>query len=253
MSKILLVTDSNFVNNIGEFRGRRIKNREVKSCQTRRVAMQEISGPEEGIVIVAVMDMIAADVAINTSDISDVERAVEHHLAQRHYKLTERVDETDGKVAFGVMAPIFWSSHSMEAKKGLNHAFKTMKDTATANVWCSDSMRDVKAGADGVHLTRLSANKYIEAIQNMIVHINKSSGIGVIEYLEPAVPEPQQSTSWAEEMAEQDPEAVVNLTSPDDESLSLTLKKALEKILEANNNSDLDDCETDSDDSNDFW
>ena len=220
MSRILLVTDSNFVNNVGEFRGRKIKNLEVKSCQTRREASQEISGPSEGIVVVACLDMIAADVTINTRDFSDVERAVEHHLAQLHYKLTERVDDSDGKVAFGVVAPLFWTSHSKEARKGLNHAFKTMKETATANVWCSESMRDVKAGADGVHLTRNSGNKYIEAVQNFIVHISRSSGIGSIEFLEPTVTQPR--LSWADEMAEEDPEAVFSLTAPDADAITPT-------------------------------
>ena len=70
MSKILLVTDSNFVNNINEFRGRKISNLEVKSCQTRRLALQELAGPEEGIVVIACLDMIAADVANNVKDIA---------------------------------------------------------------------------------------------------------------------------------------------------------------------------------------
>ena len=218
MSKILLVTDSNFVNNINEFRGRKISNLEVKSCQTRRLALQELAGPEEGIVVIACLDMIAADVANNVKDIEDVERAIEYHIRQLHYKITERVDDSAGKVAFGVVAPLFWSSHSKEAKKALNHAFKTMRDTPTANMWCTEMMRDIRAGADGVHLTRSSASKYIEAVNNFIIDLSKASGIGSIELLEPEAGGPidLSASNWAESMEESDPEAVVNLTPPDD-------------------------------------
>ena len=66
MSKLLLLADSNYANNVGDYCGRRIKELEFKSCQSRRSAMAKIPTAEEGIVVVSCLDMIAADVSKTT-------------------------------------------------------------------------------------------------------------------------------------------------------------------------------------------
>ena len=66
MAKLLLITDSNFINNVGGFKGRKLKDLKVKSCQSRRSVMQEVHSMEEGIVVLSCLDMLAADIAKST-------------------------------------------------------------------------------------------------------------------------------------------------------------------------------------------
>ena len=112
MARLLLLSDSNFVNNIGDYKGRKIKGLEVKSCQSRKAVLSELAQADEGIVVLSCFDIIAADVA--KSNVVDADRAVEVYLNQVLFKLVEKVDESDGKLAFGVAAPLFWSTHSEE-------------------------------------------------------------------------------------------------------------------------------------------
>ena len=51
MSKLLLVTDSNFLNNIGDYKGPKIKNLEVKQCKSRKSAIEELMTIDEGIIV----------------------------------------------------------------------------------------------------------------------------------------------------------------------------------------------------------
>ena len=125
MAKLLLLADSNYVNNIGDYCGRRIKDLEVKSCQSRKSAMAEISGAEEGIVVVSCLDMIASDVSKSTPVGAD--SAVEVYYNQLLFKMVEKVDESDGKLAFGLVAPLFWTSLSEEIRRSMNHTYKLMK------------------------------------------------------------------------------------------------------------------------------
>ena len=61
MAQLLLLADSNFQNNYGDYPGRKIKDLGIKSCQSRRVAMSELASVNKGIVVVACLDMIAAE------------------------------------------------------------------------------------------------------------------------------------------------------------------------------------------------
>ena len=133
MSKILLLADSNFVNNIGAYKGRKIKNLEVKSCQSRMAVMSELAAVEEGIVVLSCWDMIAADIVRSTEN--GAGSAIEFYFNRIFVKMSEKVDEAGGKLAFGIAAPLFWTSLSEEVKRDMNHAFKSMKKTPVANVW----------------------------------------------------------------------------------------------------------------------
>ena len=97
MSRILLVTDSNFINNIGDYKGRKIKNLEVKSCQSRKAVLEELSTIDEGIIVFSCLDMMAADIAKTT--LTGADAAVEFYINQFLFKIVDRVDETDGKVS----------------------------------------------------------------------------------------------------------------------------------------------------------
>ena len=215
MAKILLIADTNFKNNIGAYKGRKIAELEVKSAQTRRAVMSELTGAEEGIVVIACLDMIAADIARTTT--SEVDSAVDYYYSQLLYKLTEKVDESDGKIAFGIVAPLFWSSHAHEVKRAMNHAFKTMKKTPMANIWCSDYLKDVNAGAGGTHLTRASADKYIGHIHDLFKVVSDKSGLGPVVFLEPNPEQQSQlndsNLNWADDTSE----AVNPLGPPEDE------------------------------------
>ena len=119
MAKQLLLSDSNFVNNIGDYKGRKIKGLEVKSCQSRKAVLSELAQAEEGIVVLSCFDSIAADVA--KTNAVDADRAVEVYLNQVLFKMVEKLDESNGKLAFGVAAPLFWKTHSEEVKRALSH------------------------------------------------------------------------------------------------------------------------------------
>ena len=225
MSRLLLLADSNFTNNIGVFAGRKIKDLEVKSCQSRKAALAEISMAEEGIVVVSCLDMIAADIIATTTNPSDAGRAIEVYYNQLLFKLVEKVDEAEGKMAFGVVAPLFWSSLNEEAKRSMNHTYKLMKASSLQNIWFTDYLKEVRAGADGTHLTQRSATHYIQRIHDLFGQVAEATGLGPVVLLAPEQPEqsgslnlaPATASNWAEDVTMQDNDAVVALGPPDSE------------------------------------
>ena len=217
MARLLLVTDSNFINNVGDYQGRKLKNLEVKSCQSRRTAMAMINGADDGILIVACLDMVAADIAKSTSNAGDVERVIEMSFNQLFQDLIEKVGESNGQLAVGVVAPLFWTSHSKEAAHAMSHAYKLRKDSTMKNIWCTDFLRGIRAGVDGTHLTSTSANKYIEFIYNFVVQISGDSGIGTMEFEDGVASNPEVRSNWSEEMDAQDGEAVTRHGPPEEE------------------------------------
>ena len=82
MAKILLITDSNFLNNIGAFGGRRIKDVEVKACKSRKAVMQELSAVGEGVVVISCLDMVASDIARSNEGGSGADNAIEFYFNQ---------------------------------------------------------------------------------------------------------------------------------------------------------------------------
>ena len=52
MARLLLLADSNFENNYGKFKGPKIAHLEFKSCQSRKVVMQELDKVDSGIIVV---------------------------------------------------------------------------------------------------------------------------------------------------------------------------------------------------------
>ena len=216
MAKLLLLADSNYVNNIGDYGGRKIKDLVVKSCQSRRSAMSEISGAEEGIVVVSCLDMIASDVSKTTPVGADA--AVEVYYNQLLFKMVERVDEADGKLAFGLVAPLFWTSLTNEVHRSMNHTYKLMKKAPLNNILISDYVKGIKAVEDGTHLTINSANRYIKHIHDLFGAIGDSTGLGPVVFLQPEQPLQPGRMDWAEEVMDQpDPEAVSVLGPPEDQ------------------------------------
>ena len=213
MARILLLADSNFKNNYGAYPGRLLKELEVKSCQSRKAVIESIADVEEGIVVIAALDMIAADIAKSTA--KDADNAVEMYINQLVYKLVDRVDESDGKVAFGIVAPLFWTSHSEEVKRALNHAYKTMKKTPMTKIWVADPLKEVKAGADGTHLTVNSANRYIKHISEFFGCISTESGFNCVQFREEeAAQENDERRSWAEQVEEMETDTGISLAPP---------------------------------------
>ena len=246
MARILLVTDSNFINNIGDYKGRKIKNLEVKSCQSRKAVLQELAGVDEGIVVFSCLDMMAADIAATTLNGADA--AVELYINQFLYKIMDKVNETEGKVYYGVAAPLFWTSHSQPVSRAMNHAFKSQKQTPIDHVWLSDYFREVRAGLDGVHLTRQSADRFIRHIFDFFCHINEASGQKLIEFesqpedAPPSVRTPGRLSAppmgpsgldWAEENSRMQVEDGQLLGPPEDEtSPARTTSMRSESLLE---------------------
>ena len=225
MARLLLLSDSNFLNNIGEFKGRKIEGLEVKSCQSCRLALSELAVAEEGIVVVACLDMIAADISRSTT--TDAGSSVEVYYNQLLLRLVDKVDEAEGKLAIGVVAPLFWTTLSDEVKRSMNHTYKLMKVAPIRNIFFTEYLRDVKAGADGTHLTKRSAGLYIQHIHDLFGKIADATGLGPVVLL-PQQPEPeqgQQSVSadmdWTEEVNSMtDDDAVTALGPPtEDEAI----------------------------------
>ena len=119
MARLLLLADSNFENNYGRFKGRKIKDLETKSCQSRKVVIQELDKMGEGIMVLSCLDLFVAD--ITRSNPVDPDGAVDVYLNQLLYKLIDCIDQADGKLSIGIMAPVFWSSHPAPVKRALNH------------------------------------------------------------------------------------------------------------------------------------
>ena len=228
MANLLLITDSNFINNVGAFKGRKIKDLDVKSCQSRRAVMQEIHSLEEGIAVFSCLDMVTADIVKST--VNDVQEAVEFHLNQFYYALTQKVEEADGKLAIGIVAPMFWISLSEETRRTLNHVYKSMKKTPVKGIWISGYFRDIQTGVDGTHLTSRSGHKFIQHVYDFFALIGMASNLGRPE-LE-AESTTTASVDWSEEMAEQDPEAVVLLAPPEEISPARTSSTRSMSILD---------------------
>ena len=220
MAKLLLLSDSNFSNNYGDYSGRKIKELEVKSCQSRRAAMLEIGSAEEGIIVVACLDMVAADV-VKTTPV-DADRAVEVYYNQLLLKMVEKIDDADGKIAFGVVAPMFWSSLPLPVRRSMSHTYKLMKLAPLNRIWFTD-FKKAKAGADGTHLTRNSASHYIKQVQDLFGLIGESTGLGPVVFLEPEPATSQGAasnatpTDWSEDVSMEDEDAVHLLEAPEEE------------------------------------
>ena len=215
MARLLLLADSNFLNNIGDYGGQKVKDLEVRSCQSRRAAMLEISTMEEGIVVFSCLDMVAADIAKTVAD--DASDAIEVYYNQVLHKMIEKIDMAEGKLAFGVVAPIFWTTHSEVVKRSMNHAYKLMKKASLENIFFTEYLKGVNAGPDGVHLTSVSSKHYIKNIMEFFQRIGTATGIGPCQ-LEGS--EPVATSSWAEDLpAGQDPEAVNSLAPPQDSEM----------------------------------
>ena len=217
MARLLLLADSNFKNNIQAYPGHRIKDLETKSCQSRQAVISELVSVEEGIVVISCMDLLAADVIKST--VGEADGAVELYFNHLFHKLIDRVVETDGKVAFGVVAPLFWRSFSAEVKRSMNHVFKNMKKTPMNKIWISGYVKDVWAGADGIHLTNASANRYIKQVQDFFIQISNESGFKCVELVRPDDEQREtgeEARDWADGSMEQDMDCGTVLGPPED-------------------------------------
>ena len=85
--------------------------------------------------------------------------------------MTGKVDEADGKLAFGIVAPIYWTKYSAEVKKALHHTYKSLKQNALPHIFVGDPPKHVKAGADGIHLTLNCIARYIAHIHDLFLKI----------------------------------------------------------------------------------
>lgn len=222
MARLLLLADSNFKNNIQDYPGQRIRGLEVQSCQSRQAVISGIAGVEEGIVVIACLDMIASDVVKTT--VGEADNAVEMYYNHLFHKIIDRVDETDGKVAFGVVAPLFWRSLSEEVKRSMNHVFKNMMKTSMNKIWLSGYVKDVWAGTDGVHLISGSANRYIKHVQDFFVKISIDSGFQCVELFNPGAEQDLASEvvdrSWAEDVGMEQESVGGNPLGPPEEVIT---------------------------------
>ena len=218
MANLLLLADSNFTNNIKDYSGPMLQHLQVKSCQTRKAIMSEVGLAEEGIVVIASLDMMAANIARSTA--ANPYRAVEVYLNHFYHKLIDKLDESDGRLAFGVVAPLYWSSHANEVKRALRHSYECMKNLPVEKIFFSDPAFGINAGADGVHLTRRSANKYIELIHNLFLKIADDAHLGPVSIQGPSAHNATEAGSSHEadnsevDNMDEDPEAVISLTPP---------------------------------------
>ena len=178
--------------------------------------MSELAVAEDGIVVVSCLDMVAADIVRSTPN--DADRAIEIYYNQLLLRLVDKVDEADGKLAIGVVAPLFWTSLPKEVRRSMHHTYKLMMNSPLQNIWFTEYLKDVKAGADGTHLTRRSARHYIQHIHDLFSLISTKSGIGslVFEQLEQGQQAGNSAMDWSEEVGT-DEEAVTTLGPLEDE------------------------------------
>ena len=211
----MLIADSNFKNNSGAYKGRKIKDLEIFSCQSRKSVVQELASIEEGMVVIACLDMITSDIVKST--VGGAEGAVE--VNQLIFKLVDKVDETDGRVAFGVVAPLFWTSHPVEIKRSLNHTFKLLKKLPLNNIWFSNYVKDINAGNDGVHLTNLSAERYVKFIHDFFEFVSNESGLKHVEFIDPEISIGSGSGNWADDVMDlsRTSDAGTSLLPPEDD------------------------------------
>ena len=215
MARVMLIADSNFKNNSGAYKGRKIKDLEIFSCQSRKSVVQELASIEEGMVVIACLDMITSDIVKST--VGGAEGAVE--VNQLIFKLVDKVDETDGRVAFGVVAPLFWTSHPVEIKRARNHTFKLLKKSPLNNIWFSNYVKDINAGNDGVHLTNLSAERYVKFIHDFFELVSNESGLKHVEFVDPEISMGSGSGDWADDVMDlsRTSDAGTALLPPDDD------------------------------------
>ena len=221
MARLLLLADSNFRNNIQAYPGPKIRDLELRSCQSRQAIISELASVEEGIVVISCLDILAADVIKTT--VGEADGAVELNLNRLFHKLIDRVEETDGKVAFGVVAPLYWRCFSAEVKRAMSHVVKNMRKTPMTKIWISGDIKDVWAGADGVHLTSASANRYIKQVKSFIAQISRESGFQCVMFDGGEAGEAGEATgsNWAESSMEMDSD-FVNALGPPDEATVVT-------------------------------
>ena len=88
----------------------------------------------------------------------------------------------------------------------MNHVFKLLKRTPLDKVWFSEFFKDVFAGADGVHLTTRSAERYISHVFSFFKNISELSTRNCVEF-EPSneqTNQPEQvRTDWSDEPLEE--------------------------------------------------
>jgi hypothetical protein len=181
MARLLLLTDSNYIKNSAPelYKGPRIKNLEVKNCQNKRTLFSEMSGMREGIMVIACLDLIAAEAATTNPDLPD--RAVE--LAFNHivWKVMDLLEEADGKLACGIVAPVFWLDHSDTVTGAMNHAYKIIRDSPVTNLYMTDYASGLKIGPDRVHLMPRAGFKYVRQVNDVFVQIEQELGLGIVE------------------------------------------------------------------------
>jgi hypothetical protein len=183
MGRLLLLTDSNFIDNYDKYCGPKVKNLDVVNCQNKSVLLAQLAGIREGIVVISCLDLIASEAAITSLGSQD--RAVE--LAFNHilWKVIDILEESDGKLACGIMAPIFWRSHSKLTREGLHHAYTLAKENPVRHLFMTDYTNGLSIGSDRVHLVPLAARKYIELIYELFRKIEQETKLHIVDFESP--------------------------------------------------------------------
>lgn len=198
MAKLLLLTDSNYINNSRSYLGPKIKNLQVVSCQNKASLMSELAGVREGIVVVACLDLIASEAAaksIKSAQDAAVELAFNHVL----WKAMDLLEEAEGRLALGLVPPIFWRDHSKLTVQGLHHAYMLAQKSQPSQLWIPDYMSGMIVGRDQVHLVPQAGRKYVEQVHELFRKIDQDTGYGLVDFESPdftLVPEVEKEMSW---------------------------------------------------------
>jgi hypothetical protein len=191
--------------------GPRIRDLEVKSCQSKRFLLDELSGVRDGIVVVACLDLIAAEAAKKAPQAQD--RAIE--LAFNHiiWKIVDVLEEADGKLVCGIVAPIFWKEHSELVRDAMHHAYRVAQKAPVPNLLMTDYLRGMKVGGDQVHLVQRAGEKYVATVNDVFKQIDQDYRLGLVHLEEKTV---NEKDNWADDSAGTEDEPGFELVPPRD-------------------------------------
>jgi len=183
MARLLLLADSNFVDNARKFTGPKVKSLEVKNCQNKMTVLNEVSVMTEGILVFACIDLIAAEAAQGALGSQDA--AAEMAFNQVIWKIIDLLNRSNGKLACGIIAPIFWRSHSRMTRRGIHHAYQTALKNPVPGLFMTEYHTGLSIGRDRVHLVPRSAMKYVQSIYEAFRTIDQQQGYSIVEFESP--------------------------------------------------------------------
>jgi len=113
------------------------------------------------------------------------DRAVE--LAYNHilWKVMERLDDGEGQLAVGVVAPIFWRAHSKPTWDGMHHAYSLARKYPVQRLFFSEYVPGLGMKKDRIHLVPRAGRKYVELVHEFFKKIDHDLKLNLVHFESP--------------------------------------------------------------------